>query len=541
MALSPWKGKPDLSTPITATRLNQMVTDTSTAQARADAAPRLIPLAAVQTVLDGLPSFTVGQAKRLVSVAAGQLTISTPIKVPSGVILDLTAGCFIDLAAGSNCDVITNSDWAGGNSDIEILGGYLDGNRTSQASAVGDGPGQSLITLVNVTRFRVFGVQGTSPFLHGLDMNVRDLAANSFGDPGCSDGIVEGCRFTDFGDDGISPHWSGGISIIGNENYGSAGSYSTSSNGIECDDGSHDLTLTGNVCHDVVNGVMVQGHAERIPSRRVTISGQVSYNCSRAGIMVSQPTSVNATEAGRGVYISGLISRDNYIGLQIENYRSVIARGVHIENVTNGVYVNESVAGAVSNVEVSGGEMLGITGSKIVYGGTANATKAKISLAGGIFTDQIWLPAERLLLQGGTPALQAVGPAGREVTCWMMDPDTDESVNAVIPIPSDWVWLSADAWWINPQTGTPTGSVAWQINTSPVAAGSTVASESASAVKISPAGTQYVITSASDIRANSPVDSSQMLRLEIVRAGTNAGDTYAADAALLGVLLRRMK
>ena len=501
----------------------------------------LVPLSGLQAALDALPAYSVGDPKRHIRVAAGEITVSTAFKVPSGVVLDLTQGCRIHLADASNCDIITNADWAAGGSDIEIIGGHLDGNRTAQTSTVGDGPGQSLITLVNVARFRVSGVQGTSSFLHGVDMNVRDLAANSFGDPGCSDGIVENCRFTDFGDDGISPHWSGGISIVACENYGSAGSYSTSSNGIECDDGSHDITITGCVSHDVVNGVMVQGHSGRIPSRRVTITGQISYNCSRAGVMIAQPTSTNADEPGRGVYVNGLVVRDSYIGVQIENYRSAIIKGLHLENVTNAVYVNESVSGACSNIDISGGEMLGVLGNKVVYGGTASAAKVKVDVAGGPFSDTIWLPAERLLPQSGTPNLLPVGPAGREMTCWMFDPDTDESVHVIVPIPSTWQWISADVWWINPATGTPATKVAWQINRSPVSPGSTVASESAGAVLASPAAAQNVINSAANALINTPIDPTQMLRLEIVRAASNANDTYTTDAALLGVMVRRVK
>ena len=289
--------------------------------------------AAIQTVLDGLPAYVVGAPLRQVVPSGGEWAVTAPIRVPSGVHLDLSQGGRFRLAAGVNLDVITNSDWVLGNTDIRITGGYLDGNRTNQVNGYPadrggsvDGPGQSLITLVNVTRGHISGVTGRSPFHHGIDLAVRDTSANSFGDPGCRDVVVSDCAFTDFGDDGITTHFSSRISIAQCVAWLGSGSYSGSSAGIEIDDGSQDVTISGCLTSDCVVGIQVQGHEGRQAARNVSINGCIASTCVY-GFRFQQPGAAGAVPAGQ-VTVKGGSAVNCTNGVTINNYRTTIMDGV---------------------------------------------------------------------------------------------------------------------------------------------------------------------------------------------------------------------
>lgn len=288
----------------------------------------------------------------VVLVFSGDYTISTSILLPSHVALRGAGNSTrITLANSSNCDMITNSDWVNGNTGIVVEYLYLDGNRTNQSSAVGDGPGQSLISLVNVSHSVVRDVHGTSPFLHGLDLNVRDSAANSYGDPGCTDCVIDNCHFTDFGDDGISPHWSSRIVISNCVCWAAAATYSGSSNGVECDDGSHDITITDCIAYDCVNGFMVQGHSSRNGAINISFSGCLSYSNANTGWLISKSTPAG-TDVPRNVTLNGCISTGNPTGFFLTNYQNVSINGCISDGDTQPLRLTGDIALATRAIEI---------------------------------------------------------------------------------------------------------------------------------------------------------------------------------------------
>lgn len=301
---------------------------------------------AVKDSVKILPSMDLVAAQAVVDTAAGYPVFIAPgthtwsgaLQVPSNTtIRGAGNSTIITLAAGSDSDLITNDDWVNGNTGILIENLYLDGNRLNQSHApVGDGPGQSLISFVNVSKSTIRGVQGTSPYFHGIDLNVRDSTVNSYGDPGCTDIIIDNCVFTDFGDDGISPHWSSGIVISNCVCHGAAASYSGSSNGFECDDGSHDVTLANCIAYDNVNGFMVQAHASRPRAVNISMIGCYSHNNSNAGFRITGTNPVSA-DPGDLISITGCRMVDEANGLWIDDYLNVSVTGCIWDTVTTPV------------------------------------------------------------------------------------------------------------------------------------------------------------------------------------------------------------
>lgn len=511
--------------------------------ALANSVPHLVvgtTSADIQAYLNGLPAYVADSPLRRVVPIDGDWAVVAPLQLPSGVYLDLGQGVRLTLDPGVNSDVITNDDWVNGNTDIWVDGGFLDGNRTFQDEVVGDGPGQSLISLVNVTGFGLLNIRGKSPILHGIDCSVRDPHTNPLGDPGCSDGVVHNCRFTDYGDDGVTTHWSHGITVTACICSDGAATYSTSSNGFEVDDGSYDITLTGCVAHSHTSGsgFMVQGHAGRVPGRRITINGCVSYDNARAGYMVTQPTSAHVSEPARMVVINGPISSGNYYGIMVENYRSVHVINPMIDNVNHGVYINETIAGTVQNIVFRGGEMRNVAVTKVLLGGTATAAKIRvIDMMGVVFSEELWIDASQFYASSGTPVRALAGTAGRQVEGWALDPDSVEKVATIAALPGGWQTVLADIWWISPSGATD--NAVFRMDRAALSSGAIIPSLSAGFTITSAGLAAAAISVAALTLNNTAVDNSKRYRFEVVRDATHASDTLATDAVFLGVLLRR--
>jgi hypothetical protein len=288
-------------------------------------------------------------------------------------------GARLRLADGSDSDMITNADWAAGNSEILIEGFWLDGNRTGQSNILGDGPGQSLVSLIHVTDSVVRDVAGTSPQLHGIDIGVRDEIANSFGDV-TTRITVDNCRFEDFGDDGITMHWATRVAISDCHMRNAAASYSGSSNGIEIDDGSADVTVTGCTASNCVRGFMVQGHAGRQAAVRVTMTGCVATGCTDAGFLCAVSTTAGPTPA-RLVSITGCSTSGNPVGYFVSGYQDVTFTGC-TSNDTVPLRITAGPTGTTKNISFVGCRFYGATNVNLNSADTSAVSFTDCSFVG---------------------------------------------------------------------------------------------------------------------------------------------------------------
>lgn len=286
----------------------------------------------LQAQIKDLGKWSVGDAIRTIKVRPGAYLVSSPIELPSGVHLDLR-GVKIKLASGSNCDIITNADWDNGNSDITIEGGFLDGNRTGQVSVVGDGPGQSLISMVNVERFVARGIRGTSPFLHGIDMS-NTLYYEQGDEPGCTGFLIDDCGFSDFGDDAITTHQSHNGLISNCFATDSAATYSTSSNAVEIDDGSSDIAIVGGWASDCGRGILVKGHSNNKAARNITVTGFVTTDCS-FGFSVEGDVPFHESGPGELVTFTSCVATRCTAGVSVIHYGSAEFVGCTFDECAN--------------------------------------------------------------------------------------------------------------------------------------------------------------------------------------------------------------
>jgi parallel beta-helix repeat protein len=370
----------------------------------------------IQAALDAL-----GPEGGTVSIPAGEYKLSKPLRLPSNVRL-VGAGHLsrLLLADKANTNLITNKDWDRGNSNIFISGIYLDGNRLNQTNLVGDGPGQSLVDLVNVRHIVVENVRGASSVLHGINVGVRDEAHNliktilistgigrfqigeavlgisssatgtivgvgveddyvtirpangSFisgevlwgrtsgakwtatSDPqahGSSDAQIVNCEFRDFGDDGVTTHYSSGVTVENCRFQDAAASYSASSNGIEFDDGSFDNIAKNCWASNCVRGFMAQGHAGRVPAHNVEFRDCIALKC-QSGIRAVQ-TAPNASVAASDVTVTGGVFEDCVEGVTFYNYSSSLVQNARVTRATHAIRFLSDGTAPTKNIRIT--------------------------------------------------------------------------------------------------------------------------------------------------------------------------------------------
>lgn len=289
-----------------------------------------------------------------VFIPAGTFLVSTNIKLLDNITFyGVGSDSIIKLASAKNTDILRNSDWTNGNTNIYIHSLFLDGNRANQSTVVGDGPGQSLITLVNSRYCRISHVVGKSPYLHGIEVGVQDLTVNT-NNQASRDITIDNCEFYDFGDDGITTHFSERISISQCVLHDGAGTYSSSSNGIEVDDGSSDVTIAGCIAFNNVRAVQIKGHEDRIAAQFVTITGLLSVS-NEVGIGLVH-SGTNQTTAEQ-VVISGCSMHANSgAAINLEGYSKVNISDciLSAEESELGVFLYGSPTNPVREISITG-------------------------------------------------------------------------------------------------------------------------------------------------------------------------------------------
>lgn len=344
--------------------------------------------AEIQATVDAASSSGINR----VNIPPGTYLVSSAIQLPSNMALLGSVGTVLRLANGANTDIIRNADWSSGNTNIHISGLKLNGNRANQVSAVGDGPGQSCISLVNVQWATVERVVGHSAFLHGIDISVQDIAYNTNGQTSSSI-VIRECEIWDCGDDGITTHACRGVMIENCICHDMAAAYSGNSNGIEIDDGSRDVTILGGLMYRNLNGILVKGHINRSPAYGVSIVGTLTQSNSSAGIAFD---SEGGTNFGFGATVSGASFRGENVAVAINDYADVSIVGssavdcgkfadirCRTNDTTKGIVINGCTIRKTTSYGIYLPSSTYQVGGVLINGCTFDATTLQ-----GVFTEQ---------------------------------------------------------------------------------------------------------------------------------------------------------
>lgn len=152
--------------------------------------------------------------------------------------------------------------------------------------------------------------------------------------------------------------------------------------------------------------------------------------------------------------------------------------------------------------------------------------------------DQIFISAMEMMAGAGSPSLSGQA-GGVQSVGWLMDAALTEQVSFQLPkIPVDWQYSISVLWAPTTAAG---GGVSFQYLQTPLVPGAVAGSgQTGTAVVVGPAPTTAnQVVSTPLLQFQTPVASP--LQGRIIRIGGDAGDTYGADAAILGVLITRTR
>jgi len=226
-----------------------------------------------------------------VFLAAGNYAISDTIKIPSNTTFT-GAGNGTILTLNDNVDktMITNSaDYtfesrhATGNANIVIRDMYIDGNKDSQ------GTGHDYIWCVGFNTVDNLVIENLT-IIDGWTEVIR----TEF----CSYVTIANNRVDNAGDDGIAINQETYYaSVYGNRitDTGQGGKTYGSPNGIEVQDGSHDVSVTANTIYNSLSdGIEISTHTGRSSNYNISINSNTIENCVQ-GISVEGISGTNQT------------------------------------------------------------------------------------------------------------------------------------------------------------------------------------------------------------------------------------------------------
>lgn len=152
--------------------------------------------------------------------------------------------------------------------------------------------------------------------------------------------------------------------------------------------------------------------------------------------------------------------------------------------------------------------------------------------------DSLFVPAVDMVVSSGTPSFTPVA-GGTQSLGWLLDATTAEGVAFQVPrMPSDWGAYSITAWWAPTTAGA--GSVVLQSFQTPLRLGVVAGSGQVAfndQAKAAPAVLNQVTGT---LLTGFVVATPNPTQMRVIRNPAHASDTYAADIALLGVVLTRI-
>lgn len=146
---------------------------------------------------------------------------------------------------------------------------------------------------------------------------------------------------------------------------------------------------------------------------------------------------------------------------------------------------------------------------------------------------------ERLLTAGdfsgvvGAPSLSEE----QKVSCWALDQTTIERIASQFYVPTGWATVDIVAYWANQWGGA--GNVVWDYAIGPIVDGATLAPALASTALAPIAMPATDVVKVTTMATGVAVTAATLHQIKIGRLASDAGDTYANDAPLIAVLVRK--
>lgn len=193
-------------------------------------------------------------------------------------------------------------------------------------------------------------------------------------------------------------------------------------------------------------------------------------------------------------------------------------------------------AAAIDTAAVDAATRAAAAQAAAIAAAAADATaKAAAAQAAAVPTG-ILIPATRFIATGGAPTLSH----RVHWQCWLLDPGTVEEIACLTgrgEIPPSWTTMHVDVWWMATAAGA--GNVLLNATRAARGDGDAVTVDLSSETAGAANGNNVLVRQRVTSDVAIPPDTDPLLAIRVHRNATGAGDTYAADAAVVGVRLTK--
>lgn len=149
-------------------------------------------------------------------------------------------------------------------------------------------------------------------------------------------------------------------------------------------------------------------------------------------------------------------------------------------------------------------------------------------------SDDRWIPADRFLLNFGSPTLDATTHG---LPAWLLDAAATEVVATTEFIPTGWITFNMDMWWSNASSGS--GNVVANVRYGLLYDASNATGGEVNLGNTTLAAPAQNIIKVTTVASGIYRPADGVVRINVRRVGGDASDTLANDASFLGIRLRR--
>lgn len=313
--------------------------------------------------------------------------------------------------------------------------------------------------------------------------------------------------------------------------------------GIYIINGSDDSVILANVCENNNTGANPGGHGIEINSSPGTVAiantcignnNGISCNGDKAYLLANNCNS-NSSNGIKVFDTSGIVVRDNICDSNtlagIDANGSAAVTGAEFtnnstsSNTTSGIAISSDFTDALVLDNTGSGNGVALLSNSGVRTATKTVNNA----------DPAFLVARDFEPMSGTPTFSGLQSGAVGAPVWLMDATAVEVVEGVVLVPPSAASVDLELWWCN--AGAGAGDVVWTGSIESLESGDNVTVTGASSNATSTAGAQYIVVTESLVTGFAVT--SQVLKVRIVRQATDAGDTLANDAGLIGVKISK--
>lgn len=296
----------------------------------------------------GLALLTPGRAHSERLMLIGSYNITTAITLEDYTTLDLTGAALYPQSGATGNACVNNSLKDGpvgtNNKFINVVGGYMDGTAMTGAGGSGTHCG---VFFRNVQDYSVSNIHSYFARSHGIQVEYGDR------------GQIQNNRLEDYGDDGVSIHWSiDNVQIVGNACSGGRSADGGSSQGIEIENetgGTDDFPLymvvARNKCWDNPgSGILNKAESGKLATFKYCVfSENQCWGNGEDGIRL---VGVTTSEPTNRIYLQGNLCHSNTsYGVRLWRTENIsIMGGVIANHTAQGVYLDNAI-----HTHISGG------------------------------------------------------------------------------------------------------------------------------------------------------------------------------------------